>query len=136
MTWRHRLRAGSPYLLAAVLATGGAAHFVVPASYDAIIPEFLPMPRALTYASGVAELGCAALLVAPRTRRVGAWASAALLVAVFPANVQMALDAGAPTAASWVRPALTWVRLPLQVPLVAWAVSLARRDPPTGDEGR
>jgi uncharacterized membrane protein len=75
------------------------------------------------YASGVAELLCAAGLAVPRTRRVAGWATAALMLAVFPANIQMALDAdGHSDVYRWV----TYARLPLQVPLVVWAVSVAR----------
>lgn len=98
--------------LAAVMATAGVAHFVVPDFFARIIPA--PMRSQddlLVAASGVAELACAALLAAPRTRRVGGWATVALLVAVFPANVQHALDDGG----------AVWLRLPLQVPLVLWA---------------
>jgi uncharacterized membrane protein len=71
----------------------------------------------------VAELLCAAGLAVPRTRRVAAWATAALFVAVFPANVTMALDA---TDRSTLYQAGVWARLPLQVPLIVWAVSIAR----------
>ncbi len=75
------------------------------------------------YASGVAELACAAGLAMPRTRRVAGWATALLFVAVFPGNIQMALDAGDRSAGYR---ALVYARLPLQVPLVVWAVSVAR----------
>lgn len=113
--------------LAALLGAAGAAHFVVPDGYAAIVPRALPAPRLWVYGSGVAELGCAALLVAPRTRRLGGWAAAVLLVAVFPANVQMALDGGVPGASGLLgSPVAVWLRLPLQVPLVWWAVAVAR----------
>lgn len=116
-----RLRAASPYLLAALLSAAGALHFVVPAAYDGIVPSFLPAPRAWTYASGVVELACAAAVAVPRTRRRGALATAVLFVAVFPANVQMALDADSPGAR-----AVAYARLPLQVPLVLWALQVRR----------
>jgi uncharacterized membrane protein len=64
------------------------------------------------------------LVAVPRTRRVGGWATAALFVVVFPANVQMALDSG--DASGWYRTAV-WARVPLQVPLVLWAAVLAGR---------
>jgi uncharacterized membrane protein len=114
----------SPWLLAGLLAVSGTLHFTATRSYERIIPPALPYPRALVYGSGVAELACAAGLAHPRTRRVAAWASAVLFVAVFPANVQMAVAA---SGASLGRRLLTWVRLPLQVPLVWWAVQVARR---------
>lgn len=122
------LRRASPYLLAGLLASAGVTHFVVPDFYERMIPAALPGPRALVYGSGVAELACAGLVAHPRTRRFGAWTSAALFVAVFPANVQMALDArDDPAARIAGSTALSWARLPLQVPLVVWAVSVARR---------
>jgi uncharacterized membrane protein len=118
-----RLRRASPYLLAGLLTVTGTLHFVTPRPFAQIVPDALPEPYALVYASGVAELVCAAGLAVPRTRRVAGWATALLFVAVFPGNVQMALDAeGESDAYRWA----TYARLPLQVPLVLWAVSAAR----------
>ena len=111
--------------LAALLTTSGILHFAKPKPFDTIVPRVLPGDRRLwTYASGAAELGVAALLVTPRTRRVGGLAAAALFTTVFPANVQMAWD--------WRhRPvpmrAVAWGRLPLQVPLIRWALRAARQ---------
>ena len=115
-----RLRSASPYLLAALLTGAGATHFLSPQTYDALIPSFLPDPRAWTYASGIAEVVLAGGLVAPSTRTRAAWATAGLFVLVFPANVQMALDAHSSGAR-----ALAYARLPLQVPLVLWALQVA-----------
>lgn len=106
--------------LAGLLLVAGVAHFAVPSVYERIVPRPLGSPRAWVFASGAAELACAGLLASERTRRVGGWCAAALLVAVFPANVKMALDGLGPSA-------VVWARLPLQVPLVAWAVHVARR---------
>ena len=115
-----RLRTASPYVLAAVLVGAGALHFLTPGSYDRLIPPFLPEPRAWIYASGVAEVVCGALVAVPATRRLGGLASAALLVAVFPGNVYMAFEPdGVPRWAALAR-------LPLQVPLVLWALQVAR----------
>jgi uncharacterized membrane protein len=117
-----RLRTASPYLLTALLAGAGVTHFTHPGFYDPIVPHALPGPaRAWTYASGVAELTVAGAVAVPATRRRGALAAALLLVAVFPANVQMALDAD--TAGER---AIAYARLPLQVPLVWWAWSVSR----------
>jgi uncharacterized membrane protein len=86
--------------------------------------------------SGFAEIGCALLLLAPRTRRIGAYATALLFVAVFPANVQMALDGGYADAGFPANnAALAWLRLPLQAPLVYWALSF-RKDAPSGRTSR
>jgi len=111
--------------LALLLATAGATHFIAPRPYDAIVPRSLPgRPRAWTYVSGAAEFAVAAAVAVPRTRRVGGLAAAALFVAVFPANVKMARD--------WRRRppayrAAAYARLPLQAPLVWWALRVARR---------
>ena len=110
--------------LAALLATSGAAHFAVPQPFDAIVPRSLPGdPRLWTYVSGAAELAVAAGLVLPGTRRASGLLAAGLFTAVFPANVRMALD--------WRdRPAplkaVAYGRLPLQVPLVLWALRVGR----------
>jgi uncharacterized membrane protein len=83
--------------------------------------------------SGAAEVACGALLANRRTARLGGWLTAALLVAVFPANVQMWLDAGTEHQAVEMpvdRFRLVALgRLPLQVPLVIWAARVARRTP-------
>ncbi|MGW1723617.1 DoxX family protein [Streptomyces sp. NPDC002306] len=114
----------SSLLLAGLLATAGTAHFASPRPFDATVPRALPgSPRAWTYASGAAELALAAGLAVPRTRRVAALAAAAFFVGVFPANVKMAVDwRHRPTP----QKAAALGRLPLQVPLVLWARSVAR----------
>ena len=117
------VRRASPYLLAGLLTVTGTLHFVVPKVFASIIPPQLPARYPLVYASGACELACAAGLAVPRTRRVAGWATALLFVSVFPANVQMALDAGDRSAA--YRTA-TYPRLPMQAPLVVWAISVAR----------
>ena len=122
----NRLRAASPYLLAALLGGASVTHFVSPGFYDALIPAFLPAPRAWIYGSGLVELACAMAVVVPATRRAGGLASAALLVAVFPGNIYMAVEPG--DVPRWA----ALVRLPLQVPLVLWALSVAGKFPSTG----
>lgn len=113
--------------LAGLLAGAGVLHFVAPDFFDAMIPDALPGdPRAWTYASGVAELGVAAAVAVPRTRRLGGYAAAALFVAVFPANVWMAIDW---SDRSLAERAIAYARLPLQIPLIWWAVKVARTDP-------
>jgi uncharacterized membrane protein len=124
-----RPRPASPASAAAlgsVLALSGVLHLVVPRVYEPLIPRPLGNPRAWVLGSGVAELACAAALVPARTRNAGALATAALLVAVFPGNVTMALRTrrGAPGVTA--RRVVAWARLPLQVPLVGWALAVAR----------
>jgi uncharacterized membrane protein len=109
--------------LAALLGTAGVFHFVTPSFFDAIVPRSLPgSARAWTHVSGVAELAVAGAVAHPRTRRGGAMAAAALFVAVFPANVQAAVDAE-----PGPERVVTLARLPLQVPLVLWALRVSRR---------
>ncbi|GII98477.1 putative membrane protein [Sediminihabitans luteus] len=112
--------------LAGALTATGVLHLVRPRTFEPLIPRRLGSPRAWVLGSGVAELACAAAVAAPATRRAGGLATAALFVAVFPGNVTMAL-ASHPGARSWaMRPAVAWGRLPFQVPLVAWALRVAR----------
>jgi uncharacterized membrane protein len=117
---RRALATASPYLLAAVVGGSGILHLVSPGFYERLIPPFLGSPRAWVYGSGVVELVCAAAVVAPRTRAKGALATAGLLVAVFPGNVYLALEPG--DVPRW----LAVARLPLQVPLVLWALQVWR----------
>ncbi|PSP84583.1 DoxX family protein [Halobacteriales archaeon QS_6_64_34] len=102
----------------------GLLHFVVPGLYVQIIPPFLPAPLALVYLSGVAEVAVGLGLLWPRTRQQAAWATIALLVAIFPANVYMATSGvvvtgmpGGGDPSELVR----WGRLPLQGVLILWA---------------
>ena len=111
--------------LVALLTSMGILHFAFPAQVDAIVPAQLPgSARTWTHLSGAAELVIAALIAVPRTRRLGGLLAALLFVAVFPANVKMAIDWSDRPA--WMR-ALAYGRLPLQIPLVLWAVLVYRR---------
>ena len=111
----------------------GALHLVAPGVYERVVPRWpgLGDRRRVVLVSGVAELACGGLLLGRQTSRLGAWLTAGLLVAVFPANVQMALDAGTEHQAMDLPAgrfrALALARLPFQVPLVVRAVRLARR---------
>jgi uncharacterized membrane protein len=97
----------------------GSLHFAVPRPFDRLIPSALGEPRAWTYGSGLAELTSGALLARRTTARLGGYVTAATMAAVFPGNIKMALDAGAPASpASW----MAWLRLPFQAPLIAWAL--------------
>ncbi|HSK58583.1 MAG TPA: hypothetical protein VK935_05965 [Actinomycetospora sp.] len=124
MTRRSRRPSPPPTVLAGALMTMGVLHGVVPQPFDTIVPPWLPgSARSWTYASGVAELVVGAAVAAPRTRRLGALAAAALFVAVFPANVQMAWDW---RRRPWPYRAAAYARLPLQVPMVAHALRVRR----------
>jgi len=76
------------------MTIAGVLHFVVPDPYAKIVPRWLGDPRLWVYSSGVAEIISGVLVAVPRTRRIGAWAAAITIVGVYPANIQMAIDAG------------------------------------------
>lgn len=109
----HRL---SRYALALLFVAAGIWHFVHPATYLAIMPSQLPQPLALVYVSGIFEILGGLGLLPRRTRRLAGWGLLALLVAVFPANVHMALIHEQLHIPGWV----AWGRLPLQLPLMWW----------------
>ena len=113
-------------LLATLFVLVGVLHFVVPGVFERIVPRWLPAPRTLVYLSGVAEIAGGLGLLLPATRTAAAWGLIALLAAVFPANVQMLLDARAAHAAWWWQAAL-WLRLPLQPLLMWWVYAVAIR---------
>ena len=112
----------SALVMSGLLAGMGALHFAVPAPFDALVPKVLPGPaRGWTKASGAAELAVALAVAVPQTRRLGGLAAAGLFTAVFPANVQMAYDW---RNASRLRRCVAFGRLPLQAPLVGWALAV------------
>jgi uncharacterized membrane protein len=122
MTWSQRA-------LAAFFGLAGTMHFVIPRSYEAMMPPGLPAHREAVIVSGLAEIAGAAALVPRRTRRFARWWLLALLVAVFPANVHMALNPeqvrglDLETVPRWA----LWARLPLQPLAMLW-VWRATRD--------
>ncbi len=110
--------------LAGIFAVSGTIHLLKPEVYEPIMPKAVPAHREVVLASGLAELACAAGLLHPRSRRAAGWASAALLLAVYPANLKMAADAqkGRNTALK----AGSLARLPLQLPMIRSALKAAR----------
>jgi uncharacterized membrane protein len=114
------------WALALLLLTTGTWHFASPDGFRSIVPRFLGSPTFWVAASGVAELACAAALIPRRSRRLAAWACVILFVAVFPANITMAVHSlhGRGDAL------IAWVRLPLQIPLILWAYYIARHAEP------
>ena len=109
------------WLLGALFIAAGVLHFIYPDAYASIIPPALPSPRLLVFVSGVFEvLGGIGVLLSPPLRIVAGWGLACLLVAVFPANVYMAL-AGI-SAETTLGQAALWLRLPVQGVLIGWAL--------------
>ncbi len=104
----------------------GAMHFVVPKTYRKIMPPYLPAPDAMVYASGLAEIAGGAGLMRPDHRRLAGWWLIATLVAVFPANLHMALHPDEyPDVPGGAR--ALWGRLPFQGVFVAWVLGAMRR---------
>ena len=95
----------------------GAMHFVKPRPYETIVPDALPAHREIVYLSGVAEIAGGLAMLHRRSARLAGWWLIAVLIAVFPANVNMAVNAERFRA---IPEALLWVRLPLQALLIAW----------------
>jgi uncharacterized membrane protein len=102
---------------------GGFNHLANPEFYVAIVPPELPEPEWLNVFAGLAEIVLGVYLLEPRVRVFAAWGIIALLVAVFPANLYVALEnVGLPDGRPGAGNALlNWVRLPFQALLVAWA---------------
>jgi uncharacterized membrane protein len=105
----------------------GALHFVAPDAYEGILPPYLPLHRELILASGAAEIAGGLGLLYERTRRPAGVGLVLLLLAVWPANLQMLLDAreaGKP--AWWVT--LLYARMPLQVLLMVLVWRSSRQE--------
>ncbi|MAT68949.1 MAG: DoxX family protein [Planctomycetaceae bacterium] len=115
------MRTFALYLLAAFFIGAGAMHFVSPEIYVPMIPPYLPWPLTLVYLSGVAEIAGGAGVLIPRLRRAAGWGLVALLIAIFPANIHIAMN-DIPVAGHDV----PWwghaVRLPFQLVFIAWVV--------------
>lgn len=112
------------YLLALLFVGAGVIHFVNPSFYVPMVPPYLPSPGLLVQLSGLAELLLGILVLVPRTRRLAAWGLIALLIAVFPANVHMALH---PELFPDITPTFLYVRLPFQALFIFWAWIYARK---------
>jgi uncharacterized membrane protein len=110
-------------LLGAFFLASGSLHFLKPEPYVAIVPDALPRKRELVYASGVAEIAGGAGVLAAPTRRAAGWWLIATLIAIFPANVNMAVNAERFS----VPGPLLWARLPVQGVLIAWVWRVAVR---------
>jgi len=110
--------------LAAVFVTSGVLHFTTPDTFTAIVPDALPAPEALVHASGMAEIAGGLGVLSATTARWAGWWLILTLVAVFPANVDMALH---PERHPGLPHALLWARLPLQAALIWWVHRVAIR---------
>ncbi|MEO7038795.1 MAG: hypothetical protein ABI186_02070 [Candidatus Elarobacter sp.] len=104
----------------------GALHFLRPEMYEKIVPPALGHARELVALSGIAEIAGGVGLLIPATRRAAGFGLIALLLAVWPANIFMALDARrfAEMAPAWV----LWGRVPLQLVLIWWVERISRKE--------
>jgi uncharacterized membrane protein len=107
------------------LVIAGVNHFVMPKSYEAIMPDYLPAHSELVVASGVAEILSGAAALHPRTRKLGGALGIATLVAVFPANLHMALHT---ERYRKIPPAALYARLPVQALMIYWVWLATFRD--------
>jgi uncharacterized membrane protein len=133
----HQFKRPLLYVMAPAYVVAGVLHFIVPELYVQIVPPVFPAALTLVYLSGLAEIAVGIGLLLPRTRQYAAWATVALLVAIFPANVYMATHGviieglpGGGDPSNFVR----WGRLPVQAILILWALWYTR--PPTGTGSR
>lgn len=106
------------YVLGVFFVVAGLNHFISPAFYLKIMPPYLPWHLLLVYVSGFFEVALGLMLLVPKLTRIAAWGLIALLLAVFPANIHMALNT---ELYPEISPIALWLRLPLQAILVVWA---------------
>ena len=101
----------------------GANHLIHPEVYKQIMPAWVPLHDAAIFISGICEMAFALFLLLPFTRRISAWLIILLLIAIFPANIQMMLNyLHEHKPGLW----LTLLRLPLQIVLIWWAYSFTK----------
>jgi uncharacterized membrane protein len=121
-TWPKKI---ARIVLAVAYVAVGSNHFVNPDFFVAIMPPYLPAHLELVYLSGVFEVAGGIGVLIPRLRSLAGWGLVALLVAVFPANLHMALN---PELFSDASPFALYSRLPIQLLLIAWAYWATRPD--------
>jgi uncharacterized membrane protein len=123
-----KIRTVMKYLLAISFIGAGLNHFKNPGFYLSIMPPYLPWPSALHLIAGFFEFVFGVMLLIPRFQRWAAWGLIALLVAVYPANIHMAIHHEL-----YQLPMIFhWIRLPLQFVLIAWAWWFTKADEEKG----
>ncbi len=105
--------------LALTFMLTGVLHFRSAPTYLKVMPPYMPFPLALVYLSGIAEIAGGIGVLPPQTRKLAGWGLISLLVAVFPANIQMALH-GTQQLGIDVPRWVWWARLPFQAVFIAW----------------
>jgi len=120
---------GLKYLFAAIFIFAGVNHFRNPEFYMRIMPPYLPWPSALHLTAGFFEVAFGVMLLIPRFQKLAAWGLIALLLAVYPANIHMAVH----HELYQLPMGFHWIRLPLQFVLIAWAWWFTKVDEEKGD---
>jgi len=113
------------YLLCVFFVVAGLNHFINPAFYLKIMPPFLPSHLLLVYLSGFFEMALGGMILISAVRHIAAWGLIVLLIAIFPANIHMAIN---PQLYPEINPVALWLRLPLQAVFIAWAYWFAQPD--------
>ena len=119
---------GMKYLFAAIFIFAGFNHFRDPEFYLRIMPPYLPWPSALHLTAGLFELLLGVMLLVPRFQKLAAWGLIALLLAIYPANIHMAVNHHLYPELGM---AFHWIRLPMQFVVIAWAWWFTRADEET-----
>lgn len=122
----HRRKEILRGILAVCIIIVGITHFIRPEQYARIVPPQLPYPVELVYISGFFEILGGIGLMIPFVSVAAAWGLIALFIAVFPANINMAVN-NIPIEGIPHNQVLYWVRLPFQAVLIAWAYWYTRK---------
>jgi uncharacterized membrane protein len=123
-----RIKTTLLWVMAVLYMFAGYNHLVNPAFYVAIMPPALPNPEWLNVISGLAEIVLGVFLLEPRTRVLAAWGLIALLIAVFPANVYVAMENVGADGPGSGNAMANMIRLPFQALFILWAWWYTRLD--------
>ena len=116
------------WVMGAFYILSGLNHFVSADAYIAIMPDYLPWHSQLVFLSGLGEVGLGIAVLIPATRVAAAWGIIVLLIAIFPANLYVAMN-DLPYVGDEPNTLVNWLRLPLQLVLIAWAYWYTRPVP-------
>jgi len=126
----ERLRSVVRIVLAIAMVTVGITHFTAPAGFVRIVPDWLPAPLLLVHVSGIIEIALGVALVPQVTRKLASYGLVALYVAVFPANINMAVNQIQLDPQSPIPVWAMWARLPFQLLFIAAALWVGRDPKP------
>ena len=115
---KFKIKTISVIIMSLFYIMAGTNHFINPDWYVRIVPPILPFKTAIVYISGILEIILGSLLIFPKTRFIAGWGLIILLVAVYPANIYVALTNGE---AMDITPLIAWGRLPFQFVLIGLA---------------